>query len=158
MLEVLEVRMPETMTAQEVFDQAIGGVLAQGARAEDDDSQQCLYRKNLEDGRVLKCAAGQLVTDEELETMRRASGTRNGAWGHLSDNRDTGSRCDPERLHAHMGLIQGLQRAHDVASGVAEVARNAREIAATQRLSTRVIDEWEQTQQAQKLAEGLTNA
>lgn len=48
------------MTRQEVFDAAVGGVLAQGRPSISEDGKQCLYRGP--DG--AKCAAGHLIPDE----------------------------------------------------------------------------------------------
>lgn len=97
------------MTEQEIFDKAVGGVLAQGRKSAE-SSDQCRYRMLASDGTMLKCAAGMLIPDNEyddsIETIEAKS-----LW-------------KPHRAHFfseetiklfkdHAELIQALQTVHD---------------------------------------------
>lgn len=84
-----------SLTKQECFDNSTQGIIAQGGPSLSPLSF-CRYRA--EDGR--KCAAGQLIPDElydpEMES-RLAS-------------------CIDQIVFSHPGLVDALQRAHDVAA------------------------------------------
>lgn len=65
------------MDKQEVFDTAYNGVMNQNGIAiasEEDETGAhagaCFYRKKMENGDVLKCGVGHLLTDEELLVCR----------------------------------------------------------------------------------------
>lgn len=88
-------------TAQQVFDQAVGGVLRQGAPAIQ-ASGTCAYRVHSFPQGTLACAAGQLMSDEEAKNLP------NGGWSQLLS-----WRCVPSE---HALLICDLQTAHDLAA------------------------------------------
>lgn len=48
------------MTAQEIFDKAVGALLAQKERSWDKDLEKCVYRTDC----GLKCAVGHLIPDQ----------------------------------------------------------------------------------------------
>ena len=98
-------------TAQEVFDQAYKGILAQG-RASRVSSGDCFYRLKLEDGTVLKCAAGQLLQDDEynpvMDTVDENGSAVGNGWEILWRKGLTPNRLDPFKF-----LICSIQFAHD---------------------------------------------
>jgi len=88
--------MTETvMTAQEVFDIAVGGVLKQGALSA--ESGRCFYRGP----NGLKCAVGQLLKDDEV-----------------NDELALYDMVLPDRLEPHRKLLEELQSAHDDATSL----------------------------------------
>ena len=89
--------MPDTMTAQEVFDHVWNAMAAQGEPSI--VASSCRYRKVI-DGVVYKCAAGCLLTDAEADKIPE---------GVLID----ADICLPERLQPHTQLMYALQQAHD---------------------------------------------
>lgn len=55
-----------TNNLQAIFDQVVSGLRRQGRKAADDsDICRCRYRIVKEGGMILKCAAGQLIPDED---------------------------------------------------------------------------------------------
>lgn len=95
-------------TAQELFDRAVNGVMAQGRRST--DNGLCRYRGN--DG--ARCAVGHVVDDDEIATrMERCS-----LSGLVS--RHKGRELDfelPPDLIEHEDLLCDLQVAHDRCRG-----------------------------------------
>ena len=125
----------DDITAQEVFDTAVCGIIAQGVRSTDADGN-CVYLGP--DGH--KCAAGFLIPDDAYHpSMDSGFGT----WfGELC-------REFPELPgHTHVNLVEQLQGAHDDAGPlrigntgfVAYFAGRAREIAERYRLGTTAMD------------------
>lgn len=107
--------MPQEQTAQEIFDQAYNGILAQGKPAKTKNNN-CFYRLELKDGTILKCGAGQLLSDEEYDPIMDAKGengltSNNNGWMNLWKKGLT-----PSRLEGHRELICDIQNAHDKAS------------------------------------------
>lgn len=86
-------------TAQEVFDQAVGGVIAQGKPAMS-NNMGCVYRAG-----TLACVAGQLMSDDDVTTV---GGPEAGSWRYLQNQNRLPSR-------AHFELIWAMQTGHDEA-------------------------------------------
>ena len=99
-------------TAQEVFDFVVGKVLEQGCKSVQCETNfaavSCMYRSN--NGN--KCAFGHVIADEDYrsvmenkiaQTVFRDHGDMLG-WKLIGEN------------PAHLGLIMGLQQAHDDSS------------------------------------------
>lgn len=85
-------------TAQEVFEQVANHLLDQGERSEENES--CKYRYTKANGRVLSCAAGCLMSDEEYsESYEKRE------WDTLVYNRRV--------PRSHDSLIRNLQQIHD---------------------------------------------
>ena len=96
------------ISAQEVFNQSISGIVAQGGPARDSRGH-CKYRTD--SGR--KCAVGQVLTDEEY---------------HLDmDNPKIGGAVHsitlPDRLNPHFYLLEDLQGIHDDTDGDEDLPR-----------------------------------
>lgn len=51
-------------TLQQIFDEAVGGIRAQGGPGYDSSAARCRYRVNGPDGRTIKCVAGQVIPDQ----------------------------------------------------------------------------------------------
>jgi hypothetical protein len=89
-----------TATAQEIFDQVATHLIKQNEKSRDDDRGLCVYRIIKED-RVLKCAAGCLIGDNEYDPAFE----KFGPWKSL---------CDEGKVpDAHADVIRGLQVVHD---------------------------------------------
>lgn len=89
-------------TAQEVFDQVVGGIIKQGVPAKNHIGR-CLYRTPS----GLACAAGQLLTDEEVTLI---GGPDAGSWRYMHS-------VKTNKIPAkHVDLVQELQVCHDEAS------------------------------------------
>ena len=85
----------EPVTAQEVFDVAVEGVILQGGPSV--SGKSCVYRAR--NGR--ECAAGQLIPDKFYSER-------------MEGNSFGGTGCaDSVTLSQHLGLISSLQSAHD---------------------------------------------
>lgn len=119
-----------TLTAQEVFDIAVGGVLKQGAQCLDEHGL-CVYRGP----NGTKCAAGFVFTDDEIAGCNASA--------------DIVIEYRAPRLRGYADLLFRLQLAHDsrkyedFCSGFAD---RARKTAWRFGLSTAVIDQWEASQ------------
>jgi len=87
-------------TTQEVFDHIANHLVTQGVRALNNESC-CVNRWVQEDGTVLKCAAGSLITDEQYEKLK----VRECSWSEMIDENGT---SDNQR-----SLIISLQNVHD---------------------------------------------
>ena len=95
----------EPVTAQEVFDVAVEGVILQGAPSiapGGTKASDCSYRTP----EGLECGAGQLWPDE-LYNERMEGQSISG----LADADEI-----PESLYVHLHLINRIQRAHDYAA------------------------------------------
>lgn len=86
----------DTATDQEVFDQVVEHLLKQKVQSR--HAAGCAYRG---DG-GLKCAAGCLISDDEYSEE-----FENWPWSELACNL-------PNFPKKHSGLIQELQRIHDI--------------------------------------------
>ena len=87
-------------TKQEVFDQVVTHLRTQGCRSIS-KSGACRYRFEAPHSRVLKCAAGCLIADEEyIPSMEQNT------WGNLYER-----KLVPR---SHFGLIVALQTIHDI--------------------------------------------
>lgn len=123
----------EPVTAQEVFDVAVEGVILQGAPSIAQGGTKagdCVYRTP----EGLECAAGQVWPDELYNEVMEGQSI-NG----LADANDV-----PESLRSHLTLLKDLQQAHDcaAATGLGErklflegFGNNARHIAEKFRLT-----------------------
>jgi hypothetical protein len=109
-------------TEQEVFDQVVKFMLDQGKKSVK-ASGACRYRAYAEDGSVLKCAVGCLMSDEEYDADMEGR-----TW---SDNLN--KRWQFKILpSAHHRLLNDLQKAHDGADVQVfkeEFKSNAKQIA-----------------------------
>lgn len=92
--------MSETITAQEVLEQVVRGVVAQGVPSVD-AMGYCVYRGP----NGLKCAAGQVIRDNEYDPLMEGA-----VFGMTHRKREFAT---PERLRPHVDLLQKLQEAHD---------------------------------------------
>ncbi len=87
------------VTAQEIFDVAVTGVIRQGGPSVREDSGVCLYRSPY--GR--SCGVGQVIPDSRFKPY----------WEDRTVE-ELGRRADfPAALHSHVGLLRDIQRAHD---------------------------------------------
>jgi hypothetical protein len=99
------------MSLQAIFDKSVGGIIEQGEVSA--DSKNCYYRKVLDSGKVLRCAAGQLIPDSEYDPT-------------FDKGTDTGlntTPCIPNPASQYfmrnfneneLGFIHNLQGLHDV--------------------------------------------
>jgi len=95
------------MTAQEVFDKAVIGILEQGVPSMS-DSGTCKYRGP----NGLKCAAGQVLRDEDYVAVNWDRDTNDSSFDTIVNNGDA-----PDYMFQHQELISDLQTAHDSDSG-----------------------------------------
>lgn len=119
----------EEWTEQKVFDTAASGILKQGRRCAD-SLGNCMYR--LPGG--LKCAAGFIFSDEEVEGMSNYNSS------FVIHERAT-------HLIQYDCFILELQCIHDEVE-VAGWPEALREMAKRQGLSSKVIDDWEKENEA----------
>lgn len=89
-------------TEQEVFDQVANHLLTQMEQSKGDGG--CWYRSTNSSGKILKCAAGCLIADEEY-TERMDNDSDETTWHYLAEE-----GVFPKE---HMELISWLQKAHD---------------------------------------------
>ena len=92
-------------TAQEVFDTIARHMLTQNERCtltESVDTPRCLYRLETQ-GRVLKCAAGCLISDSQYNPNME-----NVRWSGLTD-----AKSEFRFSSNHAGLITACQDIHD---------------------------------------------
>jgi hypothetical protein len=103
-LERVEMNLP--VTAQEVFDQSVGGVIRQGRQSMETpkgESVRCLYR----DPQGGACALGQCIPDSMYDRGMEdndAQGVVDGGYMPIS-------------LERHLPLLNELQSAHDGGPG-----------------------------------------
>jgi hypothetical protein len=112
--------VPESLTAQEVFDTVARHLLRQNVKALDDDGR-CRYRTG-----DTACAVGCLMTDEEVDGLVGESVIALYDRGRL-----------PRRLWQHVWLLQTLQGVHDCRY-VAEWRDRLRALAESHGLDMRV--------------------
>ncbi len=88
------------MTRQETFDHAVLALRRQGRPSIGviDGKPCCMYRRVAEDGTVLKCTAGHLISDAEYKPEFEGN-----AYWTIEKN-------------IHQGRVGALQRAHDDAA------------------------------------------
>jgi hypothetical protein len=96
-LERVEMNLP--VTAQEVFDQSVGGVIRQGRQSVGGDGM-CLYR----DSQGGACAYGQCIPDSLYTPDMEHNG--------ITSLADVDVEI-PESLVPHLDLLEALQLAHD---------------------------------------------
>jgi len=97
----------KTMTSQEVFDQSVDGIIAQGGPSKGTDGVSCMYRGDNE----RSCGVGILITDEEYKPEM--------------DDPDIGTSVSaifgrgllPKRLEGNLALLTALQQCHDNMGG-----------------------------------------
>jgi hypothetical protein len=93
------------VTAQEVFDVAVEGVILQGAPSINLVSKKARgFRYRTPEG--LACAAGQVLPDEYYDATMEGQ-----SLGVLAKEEDF-----PGPLKGHAPLLMGLQQAHDVSA------------------------------------------
>ena len=85
-----------------MFDQAARHLLTQGSKAE--DSYICKYRRELNDGTILKCAVGCFIADYEYKPIIEGE-----LYGYKYFNEFLGF----EGKAPHFSLLRRLQRLHD---------------------------------------------
>ena len=87
-------------TAQQVFNHIVNHLIIQGVPSRNDLT--CKNRLVTEDGTILKCAAGCLITSEQYEALE----SKEGRWSFMQEkNKGITSR--------NFGLISRLQVEHD---------------------------------------------
>lgn len=89
-------------TEQEVFDQIANHLLTQMEQSKGDGG--CWYRSTNSSGKILKCAAGCLIADEEY-TERMDNDSDETTWHYLVEE-----GVFPDY---HKDLISSLQEVHD---------------------------------------------
>ena len=96
------------MNKQEIFDTVVNHLRKQGEKSQDEDSGTCMYRLP-KDGKMLKCAVGCLIDDDEYDPSM--------------ENRTILSIFEPHsglripklrKLEDHVSFLQGLQSIHDI--------------------------------------------
>lgn len=95
-------------TAQQVFDQAVHGLLKQGCPSIDEREDRCKYRVKLPNGDTLRCAAGMLIGDDEYTPEMDGVGGPSYVGTDWRELIEIG--LVPK---AHEVLIRDLQRIHD---------------------------------------------
>lgn len=95
------------MTPQEIFDKAVGGIIAQDKLSQDDKGK-CFYRSA--DGSA--CVVGQLIDDETAHCW-----DNQGEWGASSIDKIIICGILPPNLKGHEQLLIDLQIAHDDVNG-----------------------------------------
>jgi len=120
-----------SMTAQQVFDQATAHLRTQGQKAT--TCGLCKYRLSM-NGQLLKCAAGVLIRDDEYQPWMDGDGEDAETYFQniLADARCPQSMKD--RLRPHYAMIRELQFIHD----------------------NRPVDSWEEELKELALAHNLT--
>jgi hypothetical protein len=105
-MKTITVKNLNESTAQEVFDFVVNHLLTQNKKAQQ-GAGGCKYRLSLEDGSVLRCAAGCLIPDELYDERIE---------GRLWNGMDGVGNENPARRYGameHQGLIRSLQYIHD---------------------------------------------
>ena len=113
-------------TEQQVFDQVARHLLTQNAKSMSGDNLTCAYRGK--DNTM--CAAGCLISDEEMERLRDMNTTD---WSELVE-------FEVAPLE-HRGLIKELQSVHDLREPV-DWPLGLRQVAYHRRLSIDVVAEF----------------
>lgn len=118
------------MDKQEIFDTAYNGVMNQNgvAIAGEDTSAgpqagSCFYRKRMENGDILKCGVGHLLTDEELMICREDARMIKKPETSLYDLSEinlfgissVSAEILPDHLQEHHTLLTKIQETHDYA-------------------------------------------
>lgn len=124
------------MTMQEIFDTSVGGLIKQGCQSVDG---VCRYRGP----NGTKCAAGQLISDEDYE--RFGEGIEGSSWRSSRFNSETrGVDLYYDLSDEVHNFISQLQNVHDSrANWTASmyVWTDYRNLAVEKGLSTKVLDE-----------------
>lgn len=100
-MTVIDIKFPEVMTAQEVFDTSASWLLKQGKKSED---RFCLYRGP--DNTA--CAVGCLIQDDEYKPSMDDRINGDTSLSHIYE-----LGLLPKRLHPHIELLSDLQDVHD---------------------------------------------
>lgn len=88
------------VTAQEIFDVAVTGVIRQGGPSTREDTVACLYRGP--NGR--SCGVGQVIPDSRFKP----------AWENIKVASLIQHAAFPASLRPHAGLLSDIQGAHDI--------------------------------------------
>lgn len=88
------------MTHQEMFEKAVRGVLAQGRLAQDSPGGSCFYE--MQDGS--RCAAGHLLTDEQIAQVIEREANENSfasinSWLHVVPAENQNFVADLQQVH-----------------------------------------------------------
>lgn len=126
------VALPETPSAQDVFDAIVRHAATMEGRSILSEKQFCAYRSR--DG--ASCFVGCFLTDEQAAKGDRM--TLAGGGGSVADLAASGFL--PQALMPHIGLLAHVQPTHDE-EPIEEWPNHFREIASERGLSTAVIDE-----------------
>jgi hypothetical protein len=125
-------------TNQEIFDKVARHLIAQGERSRDESNGSCKYRMQKPDGRLLKCAVGILISDEDYDW------TIEGVVVSLLPAEILSKFTGPGQL----ALLDRLQTVHDSCfTNVAEFKKKMREVARQCSLSPAVLDADDQVHQ-----------
>lgn len=99
--------MNERLTAQEYYDLLVKSARDGTFPSFKDEEKRCLYRFVDGEGKVHKCAAGVLLTDEEY----RSGHIREGVSCHCGDNKDVFALKLPESIS--LDELRSVQWSHD---------------------------------------------
>lgn len=103
--------MSQKEAMQDVFNRACAGVIAQGEPA--GSGTGCRYRMTGQGGKVLKCAIGQILTDQQIEKYAVPEGQNPMVWpDELTFELATGIQDQ----YGFRNFLYELQRAHDGSS------------------------------------------
>jgi hypothetical protein len=135
------------LTHQQIFDQALNGIRAQGALAQQSVHMGCRYRLE-KDGKTLACGVGQLIPDNVYDgAVENASAARLidlAIRGGLSDNSKVNLLADMlviagiDVLNLETArLLSRIQGAHDNSDGILEFEERMQRVAASYDLEYR---------------------
>ena len=92
------------MKTQAMFDKVVRHLRKQGQKSINRDS--CLYRKVTEEGQVLKCAVGCLITDSKYDSQMEGNG--------LDTIREHFPKALPKLTEKQFVILKSLQCIHDL--------------------------------------------
>ena len=102
-----QLKQLQNTTSQEIFDKVLNHLREQKVRAWNEEEKACKYRVEVEDGKVLKCAAGCLIDDDEYDwRFDYPSGYQGSSWDSLVKQGDIAASDYDD-------LIKDLQWVHD---------------------------------------------
>lgn len=91
----------KTLTLQEVFDNAVRGVYAQGEKSWDDDTDRCVYRGvSPATGKTLKCGIGFSIPDDLYDEKMEGGGI--------------GELCEPGETLADLFPVDQIRALTDI--------------------------------------------
>lgn len=120
------------LTPQQVFDNALFGVRAQGAFSKRPSTGVCAYRTPLPTGETLKCGIGHSIPDELYDTSMDNADDTSIAALMIEAESDGGLRVLEDLFgNCHTGLLSDLQTAHDIALHMRDFEQQMCEVART---------------------------